>query len=109
MGTLQDDGRLTRLLSEIFQQRLENRAYRKGSESRADLPETEKIEKTVYLKADRSLSYGEVVRLIDELKGAGADPIGLQIDDSPFNPFYDPPMRSARQGIRSDRFDCASR
>jgi biopolymer transport protein ExbD len=27
------------------------------------------------------LRYGEVVRVIDQIKGAGANPVGLQIDD----------------------------
>jgi biopolymer transport protein ExbD len=98
MGTLEDTSRLKRELDGIFQQRLENRAYRVGMESRPNLPESERIEKTVYVKANRSIAYGEVVKLIDEMKGAGASPIGLQIDDSLFNPFYKvPSVRSARQ------------
>jgi biopolymer transport protein ExbD len=28
-----------------------------------------------------SISYGEVVRVLDGIKGAGASPVGLQIDD----------------------------
>ena len=36
--------------------------------------------KTVYLKAPKDKSYGDVVEVIDALKGAGANPIGLQID-----------------------------
>ena len=37
--------------------------------------------KTVFIKAARSISYGEVAKVIDSIKGAGASPIGLQLDD----------------------------
>jgi biopolymer transport protein TolR len=37
--------------------------------------------KTVFIKAPKSVPYGEVVQVIDAIKGAGADPVGLQIDD----------------------------
>lgn len=37
-------------------------------------------ERTVYIKAPREKRYGEVVQVIDVVKGAGAEPIGLQID-----------------------------
>jgi biopolymer transport protein ExbD len=52
-------------------------------ETRSDLPEEERIEKTVFVKAPRSLPYGEVVKVIDAIKGAGANPVGLQVDDLP--------------------------
>jgi biopolymer transport protein ExbD len=45
-----------------------------------DLPEDYRIEKTVFIKAPRSIAYGEVARMIDLLKGAGAEPVGLQLD-----------------------------
>ena len=41
----------------------------------------EKIEKTVFIKAPRSADYGQVVKLIDAVNLAGANPISLQIDD----------------------------
>ncbi len=47
---------------------------------RPDLPEDARIEKTVFIKAQRTLPYGEVVKVIDGIKGAGANPIGLQLD-----------------------------
>jgi biopolymer transport protein ExbD len=49
--------------------------------SRFDLPDDVRIEKTVFIKAPRTISYGEVARVIDGLKGTGASPIGLQLDD----------------------------
>lgn len=36
--------------------------------------------RTLFIKAPKDLSYGFVVNLIDIVKGAGASPIGLQID-----------------------------
>jgi biopolymer transport protein ExbD len=29
------------------------------------------------------LKYGDVVKVIDAIKGAGANPVGLQVDDLP--------------------------
>jgi biopolymer transport protein ExbD len=39
-----------------------------------------KIERAVFIKAPRSIGYGEVTKVIDIVKGVGADPIGLQSD-----------------------------
>jgi biopolymer transport protein ExbD len=36
--------------------------------------------RTIFVRAPKSLPYGFVVNLIDIVKGAGASPIGLQID-----------------------------
>ena len=81
MGTVNDLGPLISKLRSLFQERLQNRTYRPDMISRFDLSEQERIEKTVFIKAPRNLSYGEVTRVIDGLKGAGAYPIGLQLDD----------------------------
>jgi biopolymer transport protein ExbD len=48
--------------------------------SRIDLPAEIRIEKTVFIKAPRSIPYGSVAKVIDGLKGAGAQPVGLQLD-----------------------------
>jgi biopolymer transport protein ExbD len=37
-------------------------------------------DRTVYLKAPRSKPYGDILAVVDANKGAGASPIGLQID-----------------------------
>jgi biopolymer transport protein ExbD len=42
---------------------------------------TNEVEKTLFIKSPRTLKYGDVVRVIDAVKQAGAQPIGLQIDD----------------------------
>jgi biopolymer transport protein ExbD len=54
-----------------------------GMETRSDLPEDERVEKTVVIKANRSCRYGDVIKLIDAVKGTGANPIILQLDDLP--------------------------
>lgn len=80
MGTVDDMTNLNQKLVALFEERTKNRVYRDGMAIRTDLPEKDRIEKTVFIKAPRSLSYGEVTRVIDGLKGSGADPIGLQLD-----------------------------
>jgi biopolymer transport protein ExbD len=37
-------------------------------------------DKTVFIKAPKDKQYGDIVAVIDVVKGAGAQPIGLQID-----------------------------
>jgi biopolymer transport protein ExbD len=81
MGSVNDTTKMTATLLELFQQRLQNHVYRDELRDRADLPENVRIEKTVFIKAPRALPYADVVRVLDSLKGAGASPIGLQIDD----------------------------
>jgi len=66
-----------------FQQRKEQRAYKVGMEARSDIKDDERIEKTVFVKAPRAAKYGDVVKVIDAIKGAGASPVGLQVDDLP--------------------------
>lgn len=80
-GSINDPEPLSMKLLEIFKLRTENRAYRPGLETRTDLPESERVEKTLIIKANRSLKYGDVIKIIDAAKGAGASPMVLQIDD----------------------------
>ena len=81
MGTVDDMTPLSAKLREVFRERLDNRAYRPDMISRVDLTAQERIEKTVFIKAPRNIPYGEVTRVIDGLKGIGASPIGLQLDN----------------------------
>jgi biopolymer transport protein ExbD len=80
MGTVDDMSRLNQKLVALFEERLKNRVYRDSMATRLDLPDKDRIEKTVFIKAPRSISYGEIARVIDGLKGSGAEPIGLQLD-----------------------------
>lgn len=81
LGSVQDSDKLVERLAEIFRQRRENHAYAEDKIARTDLSEEEKLQKTVFIKAPRSLDYGSVVRVVDAVKIAGASPISLQIDD----------------------------
>jgi biopolymer transport protein ExbD len=83
IGSVNDTGPLSQKLTQVFKQRKEQRAYKVGMETRSELPEEERIEKTVFVKAPRSAKYGDVVKVIDAIKGAGASPVGLQVDDLP--------------------------
>jgi len=83
IGSVNDPSALAAKLQQVFQQRKEQRAYKVGMESRSDVPEDQRIEKTVFVKAPRALRYGDVVKVIDAIKGAGASPVGLQVDDLP--------------------------
>jgi len=81
MGTVDDMSKLNQKLVSLFAERAKNHNYRYDMALRSDLAEAQRIEKTVFIKAPRSVSYGEIARVIDGLKGSGADPIGLQLDD----------------------------
>jgi len=71
-GDVSDASLLTERLSAIFKEREAQGAFREG---------TNEVEKTVFIKSSRSAKYGEVVRVLDAVKQANAQPIGLQIDD----------------------------
>ncbi len=71
-GDVSNASDLTAKLNNIFKEREANGVLREG---------TNEVEKTVFIKSPRTMKYGEVVRVIDAVKQAGAQPIGLQIDD----------------------------
>lgn len=71
-GTISEPQNLIGKLSQTFKERTENSVFRDG---------TNEIEKTVFIKAPRNLPYGEVAKVVDAVKLAGASPIGLQIDN----------------------------
>jgi biopolymer transport protein ExbD len=81
MGTVDDPAKLAETLSALFKERRNNHIYRDEMLARFDLPEAARILKTVFVKAPRSMPYINVTLVIDGLKGAGADPVGLQLDD----------------------------
>jgi len=83
MGSVNDTSSLASKLQQTFQQRKEQHAYKVGMETATNIPEDQRIDKTVFVKAPRALHYGDVVKVIDAIKGAGANPVGLQVDDLP--------------------------
>jgi biopolymer transport protein ExbD len=80
MGTVDDLSPLSSKLRSIVEERTQQHAYRADMLTRLDVPEQLRIEKTVFIKAPRSITYGEVIRVMDGLKATGASPIGLQLD-----------------------------
>lgn len=72
MGDVTDTSTLSGKLSQVYKEREANGTFREG---------TNEVEKTIFIKAPRSIKYGDVVKVIDAVKVAGAQPIGLQIDD----------------------------
>ena len=81
MGTIDDTSKLSATLVSLFSERKRNHSYRTDMLTRVDLAEDHRIEKTVFIKAPRLTRYGDVTRVLDALKGAGAEPVGLQLDD----------------------------
>jgi biopolymer transport protein ExbD len=81
VGTVSNTSQLSTMLVDLFQERKQNHDYRYDLRDRTDLPEESRVQKTVFLKAPRSITYGEVTCVLDSIKGAGAGPVGLQIDD----------------------------
>jgi biopolymer transport protein ExbD len=81
MGSVNDLGKLTTTLLDVFQRRVQNHVYRDELRDRTDLPDSVRVERTVFIKAPRSIPYIDVMRVLDGIKGAGGNPIGLQIDD----------------------------
>lgn len=77
-GTINSPDKLIKKLNAVFVERTENNVVAFNKENS---PANQSIEKTVFIKAPRSLGYGEVVKVVDALKIAGASPISLQIDD----------------------------
>jgi len=71
-GDVSDTQRLTDKLREVFKKREAEGAFREG---------TNEVEKTLFIKSPKAVRYGDVVRVIDAVKTAGAEPVGLQIDD----------------------------
>ena len=71
-GDISDTETITNRLQTIFKERENEGVVKEG---------TNEIEKTVFIKSPRSVKYGDVVKVIDAVKLADAQPIGLQIDD----------------------------
>ncbi|MBP9663902.1 MAG: biopolymer transporter ExbD [Pyrinomonadaceae bacterium] len=71
-GDVTDTEKLGNKLREVFKERENQGVFREG---------TNEIEKTIFIKSPKSVRYGDVVKVIDAAKAAGASPIGLQVDD----------------------------
>jgi biopolymer transport protein ExbD len=71
-GDVADTEKLTNKLREVFKARENEGVFREN---------TNEVEKTLFIKSPKAVRYGDVVKVIDAVKSAGAQPIGLQIDD----------------------------
>jgi biopolymer transport protein ExbD len=81
MGTIEDSSKLRGYLVSLFNLRRANHAYRDDMIARPDVPEELRIQKTVFIKAPRAIPYGLVMKVMDDVKGTGANPVGLQLDN----------------------------
>ena len=75
LGQPDDSHTLVARLLEIFADREKQRTYKIGMERRADLPESERIEKQVYFQAHSTLKEEEAAKLIEDIKKTGANPV----------------------------------
>ncbi len=72
MGTISNPERLTNMLTSVFKRRENEGVLREG---------TNEVEKTIFLRVSKSTKYGDFVKLVEAVKAAGAEPIGIEIDD----------------------------
>ncbi len=79
-GSVNDPAPVAARLAQEFKERKDKNDWKSGYESRPELSADERIEKTVFVKAPQSFKYGEVVKVIDAIKGSGASPVGLQTE-----------------------------
>jgi biopolymer transport protein TolR len=82
-GTVAEAGEVAARLASEWRERKLKGEWKAGLASRTDLAPDERIERTVFVRAPRSIRYGEVARVIDAVKGAGAQPVGLQTEELP--------------------------
>ncbi|NNE98813.1 MAG: hypothetical protein HKN25_07310 [Pyrinomonadaceae bacterium] len=80
LGTIDAPQKLIRKLQQVFAEREKNGVTPLSQTMRIP-SKVVPTEKTVFIKAPRSLGYGQVVKVIDAVKISGAAPISLQIDD----------------------------
>lgn len=71
-GTVEDSEKVQEKLREVFQYRAANGIFR---------PDSNEVERTVFIKAPKNIDYGSVAKVVDAVKLSGAEPIGLQLDD----------------------------
>ena len=81
LGTTDDTAKLSERLKAVFEARKTNGNVSSSFADDPERPTSDRIERTVFIKAPRSLGYGSVARVVDAVKFAGAYPISLQIDN----------------------------
>jgi biopolymer transport protein ExbD len=79
-GTVANSTTLTNRLKQIFDTRLRNRVFadRDGA-SQTHIPLDERIAKGVYLHPATSLGYADLLKLLTEIRAAGASPLYVEL------------------------------
>src|SRR2546423_511047 len=67
-GSVEDAGAVAARLAEEWRERKENGNWKPEMIARADLAPDERIERTVFVRAPRSVRYGEVAKVVDAIK-----------------------------------------
>src|SRR4030095_16043734 len=71
LGTTSDTSALSKMLSQVMKNRREQRVARHG---------TGQIETTIYLDAERAIGIGDVIKVVEVAKEAGALPVFVAIN-----------------------------
>jgi len=81
IATVNEPTALAERLQAVFRERIANGSVRSNNALDAERPYSDVIERTVFIKAPKTLAYGDVARVVDTVKLSGAYPVSLQIDD----------------------------
>ena len=81
VATVNDSTLLVERLKQVFAARLASGDVSESFANDQNRPTSDKIERTVFIKAPKNIDYGSVARVVDAVKLAGAYPISLQIDN----------------------------
>ena len=79
-ASVNDPAPIGQALATEFKTRRDEQRWKTGFENQVQLSPDDRIEKTVFIKAPETFKYGDVVKVIDVVKGAGATPVGLQTE-----------------------------
>ena len=79
-ASVNDPSKIASALATEFKTRKDEQRWKTGFENQVNLSPDDRIEKTVFIKAPETFKYGDVVKVIDAVKGAGANPVGLQTE-----------------------------
>lgn len=75
-STVSSTDALISRLKQIFRKRTANEVYAQNSD-----PAEKRIEKAVFIQAPKDINYGDVSKVVDAVRMAGASPVSLQIDN----------------------------
>ena len=67
---------------------------------------SDRLDKTVFIKSDARAKYGDVVKLVDEVRSSGVDNVGLLTDKAESRTPPPPPRVIAEERFRSGAFVC---